>query len=488
MSIRTRIAGAAVLLVVAVALALSAAVIVEVRAAVDQRALDEIETVSVSLRAVAKTQVGRVQSGRGPTQYRVLRSGGLPNPAGLSARLTLREQELPLPIPGTLPSGLALPTDLADWAGAPARRVGSDDGDRWVSVQEVRNGALLVVAVDTRFGDELVTGVVRSVILVGVIVVVMAGAAAWATVRRELRPLESLADAADEIAAGDLAHRAPDARPSSEVGRVSVSVNRMVDALARAVEVEEASRVRAERFAADAAHELRTPTTAILGYAQLGATQGPWPEERNTEMWEAVVQQATRLRDLVEQLLEIQRVADPDTTLPTPEWFDLTAFVGSVARDSMVIDPTHPIRVESPGPCWINAPRTPIGQVVGNLVANVRAHTPAGTEAAIDVVSEPERIALVVTDNGPGIPAEFRTQVFDRLVRLPGTTAPGSGLGLAIVAANVGRLGGSVEFEPPVSSAPGTGRETRESTGLSVRVALPFRAQPAPPAGTAIGI
>ena len=483
MSIRTRIAGAAVLLVVAVALALSAAVIVEVRAAVDQRALDEIETVSVSLRAVAKTQVGRVQSGRRPTEYRVLRSGGLPNPAGLSARLTHRGQELPLPIPGTLPSGLDLPMSLADWAGVPARRVGSDDGDRWVSVQEIRNGALLVVAVDARFGDEVVADVVRSVVVVGIMVVLIAAAAAWATVRRELRPLESLAGAADAIAAGDVARRAPDAPPTSEVGRVAASVNRMVDALAQAVGTEEASRVRAERFAADAAHELRTPTTAILGYAQLGATQGPWPEERNTEMWEAVFQQATRLRDLVEQLLAVQRLADDDAELPAPEWFDLALLVESIARDSAVIDPAHPVRVESPDTCWINAPRTSVAQVVGNLVANVRAHTPSGTDAVVEVDIEPERVVLVVSDNGPGIPVEFRDQVFDRLVRLPGTTAPGSGLGLAIVAATVRRFGGNVEFESPEATRTGA----RIASGARVRVVLPFVAQQSAPGPTTIG-
>lgn len=467
------------LLVVAATSALGWAIVDEVGESIAQRARDEIETVTVSLRAASRAQIARVEAGKAPTPYRAFRSEGLPNPAGLSARLSLRGTELPLPVAGSLPSGIALPTDLSRWAGGPARRVSSDDGDRWVAVRYIRGGALLIVAVDTRFGDELVESVVRAVVVVGGTVVVVAAAAAWVLVRRELRPLESLARVADEIAAGDLDQRAAATRSSSEVGRVSASVNRMVDALARAVEVEEANRVRAERFATDAAHELRTPTTAILGYAQLGATQGPWSETRATEMWDAVEQQATRLRDLVEQLLEVQRLADAEIALPASEWFDLASLVTSIARDSRVIDPSHPVDARAPDACWVDAPRAPIAQVVSNLVANVRAHTPPGTHALIEAIVAPDGVELIVSDDGPGIPVRHRDEVFDRLARVPGTTAPGSGLGLAIVAAIVDRLGGRVAVED-VASDPDAPTAISDA-GTTIRVVLPFIAQSSPP-------
>jgi two-component system OmpR family sensor kinase len=413
MTIRTRIAGAAVVLLVAATSVLGWAIVAAVDAAVTDRARDEIGSVGVALDAASRAQLKRIDAGKRPLQYAALMSDDVANPAGMSASLTSNSQDVPLPA-SRPPASLDLPTDLSEWIDSDVHRVRSDDGDRWVAVHEVGHEAILVVAVDTRFGDELVTQVMRVVVAVGSAVVIATAFAAWAFVRRELRPLEVLADAADQIADGDLERRAPPARPSSEVGRVSTSVNGMVDALSAAVAAEEASRVRAERFAADAAHELRTPTTAILGYAQLGADQGPWTDERSRQMWTAVAQQAARLRDLVEQLLEVQRLADGDVALPESVEFDLSTLIASVASDSMVIDPDHPIEVTAPASCWVEAPQTSIQQIVSNLVANVRAHTPGGTRCQLLLVTNERTVEIVVRDEGPGIPPSERAHVFDR--------------------------------------------------------------------------
>lgn len=470
MTIRTRVAGAAVLLVVAATSVLGWAIVAAVDAAVTDRARDEIGTASVTLDAASRAQLRRIESGKRPLSYAALTSDDLPNPAGLSASLTSKDQEVPLPA-GRPPTDLKLPAELSEWVGSDVHRVSSDDGDRWVAVTSVDGEAILLVAVDTQFGDDLVARAVRVVVVVGSAVVLVAASAAWVFVRRELRPLEVLADAADGIAGGDLERRAPPARTSSEVGRVSTSVNAMVDALAAAVATEEATRVEAERFAIDAAHELRTPTTAILGYAQLGADQGPWSDERSTEMWRAVEQQATRLRELVEQLLEVQRLADGDVPLPEPVRFDLSTLVALAASDSTVIDADHPVEVEVPESCWVEAPKASIEQVISNLVANVRSHTPAGTRSQLRLTTGEHDVELVVADDGPGIPPSARTEVFHRLVRLPGTTSPGSGLGLAIVAATVARLGGRVDV---VDSDGAT-------SGTTVKVVLPLHVL-APPA------
>ena len=463
MTIRTRVAGAAVLLLVAATSVLGWAIVAAVNAAVADRARDEIGSAGIALDAAARSQVKRIDAGKRPLSYTALMADDAPNPAGMSALLRSGSQDVPLPARRP-PVTLELPDQLSEWVGTGVHRVTSDDEDLWVMVRKVRKDTMLVVAVDTRFGDDLVTQVMRVVVVVGCAVVAATAAVAWAFVRRELRPLEVLADAADGIAAGDLGRRAPPARPSSEVGRVSSSVNAMVDALAAAVTAEEASRVRAERFAADAAHELRTPTTAILGYAQLGADQGPWSEDRSKEMWRAVEQQAARLRNLVEQLLEVQRLSDGDVALTESVRFDMSSIAASVAGDSMVIDPEHPIDLDVPETCWVEAPQVPIEQIVSNLVSNVRAHTPAGTRSQLRLTRGVSNVEIAVIDDGPGIPSSARAQVFDRLVRVAGTTGPGSGLGLAIVAATAARLNGQVMVEASHD----------DGSGTTVRVLLPL--------------
>lgn len=427
-------------------------VIDSVRAATDQRAHDELDTVANSLMPTSLLQVGRIQAGEAPLRYGNQQRLGLANPAGVAALLSLGDVDLPLPVLSPLLDGLAVPDDPSSWAGQPARRVSSQAGDFWVAVRSLEAGAVLVVTVPTAFGDELVARVARTVFAVGVTVVCVSALLAWLFVRRSLRPLERLADAADRIGAGDLGRRAPDTPAASEVGRVSIAVNQMIDSLAHAVESTHALRLRSERFAADISHELRTPTTSILGYAQLGSSSGSWPMERTREMWQRVEAEALRLRDLTEQLLDLQRLSDPDAALPVPERFDVRALVATLASDALVIDPEHPVAVIEPGPVWVELPREPIVRIVNNLLANVRVHTPRGTRALVSVVRDGGMFWLRVSDDGPGIPADQRHAVFERLARAPGTSAPGSGLGLAIVAALVGRLGGRVE----VVEAPGT--------------------------------
>jgi two-component system OmpR family sensor kinase len=168
------------------------------------------------------------------------------------------------------------------------------------------------------------------------------------------------------------------------------------------------------------------------------------------------------MKRLVEDLLLLARM---DEARPlTRRKVDLATVVGDAAADHRAIDPERPITVDSPDSLWIEGDGLRLSQVIGNLLANTRAHTPAGTPVEVSVRRAGGTVVLGVTDDGPGIPEEALGRVFDRFYRADVSRtrkSGGSGLGLAIVAAIVAAHGGTVEATNP------TGR------GAKITVTLP---------------
>jgi two-component system OmpR family sensor kinase len=284
-------------------------------------------------------------------------------------------------------------------------------------------------------------------------------------VRLALRPLERVATTAEQVsglplASGEVAlrERVPDQDPETEVGRVGVAFNRMLghvgDALAQRQAVEE--RLRA--FAADASHELRTPVAAIRGHAELALRHpepAPAPVRHALRRIEA---ESQRMGAIVEDLLLLARL-DAGRPLASTE-VDLTRLVLDGASDARAAGPDHRWRLELPEePVLVTGDPDRLRQVIANLVANARTHTPPGTSVTLTLSRDTEarEVVLAVTDSGPGIPPELASQVFERFVRgdRARTRATGStGLGLAIVQAVTTAHGGSVA----VRSEPGTTR------------------------------
>ncbi|MEV5976454.1 HAMP domain-containing sensor histidine kinase [Streptomyces sp. NPDC052114] len=343
-----------------------------------------------------------------------------------------------------------LPDPLSDARGEPVTVGPQAPGgpDYRLLVQRIPGRGTLIAAVPL----DQVQGTLRQVLVVEAaattgVLALLAGAGLW-VLRRGLRPLESMARDADAIASGDRTGRVGRVAPAdddTEVGRLGLALNTMLAA-------ERITQDRLRRFVADASHELRTPVTAVLGYADLhhqGALTRPEQRERAMH---GITTEALRMQRLVDDLLLLARLDGA----PAREHraVDLAAIVRDAVAAARVVAPESPVTVRAKGGATVRADAEQLRRVVDNLLANVRRHTPSGTAARVTVRAGGPDVTLEVADDGPGIPVEALPRVFDRFYRGdPAHRGDGSGLGLAIVAAVAEAHGGAVD----VVSARGEG-------------------------------
>jgi two-component system OmpR family sensor kinase len=366
-----------------------------------------------------------------------------------------------------------LPTD-----GSPVTRdLGGDLGDYRLVASTAPNGDVLVSGLPLAGTADAVRRLVAVELVVGLLALVAAALAAVLVIRRTLRPLDRVAATATRVselplASGEvrLAERvAPeDTDPRTEVGQVGTALNRMLDHVEGSLAARQESETQVRQFVADASHELRTPLASIRGYAELVRRQR---DEVPTDVGHAmrrVESEALRMSALVEELLLLARL-DAGRELASEE-VDLTALVVDTASDAHVAGPAHRWQLDLPeAPVLVPGDQARLHQVLANLLANVRSHTPDGTTATTRLRAENGWAVLQVVDDGPGIPAALRPHVFERFARGDASrsrTAGSTGLGLAIVHAVVSAHGGQVD----VFSEPGR-------TVFTVR--LPHATQPA---------
>jgi len=288
-------------------------------------------------------------------------------------------------------------------------------------------------------------------------------------VERSLRPLTRLAATATQVSnlpldsgEGHVPIRvAPaDANPASEVGQVGLAFNHMLDNVEGALAARHRSETKVRRFVADASHELRNPLASIRGYAELtrrGSEELPTDAAHALGRIEA---ESERMSALVQDLLLLARL-DSEPTLdlqPT----DLTEIVLNTVSDARAASADHTWALNLPEDVVMGrADANRLHQVVANLLANARTHTPPGTRVETALSRVAGWAVISVTDNGPGVPAEIQDSVFERFTRADVSRvrqAGGSstGLGLAIVAAVVNAHGGQVALD----SRPGHTRFT----------------------------
>ena len=293
---------------------------------------------------------------------------------------------------------------------------------------------------------------VEALVIGGVLLVL--GFAAWGVVRVGLLPLDRMGHTAGAIAGGDLSHRVESTDPRTEVGRLGISLNAMLDRLEAAFGARQASEDRLRRFLADASHELRTPLASIRGYAELfrmGAATGP---EDTAKAMRRIEDEAARMGVLVEDLLTLARLDEiahvPHTNL------DLAGLVGDAVDDARATAPEREIDSRIDGDTTVSGDAHQLRQVLANLLRNALVHTPAGTPIDVSAMRDDGEVRVEVRDHGPGLPTDNPNELFERFWRSEGGRERGrggAGLGLAIVAGIVDAHGGRVE----AANAPGGG-------------------------------
>jgi two-component system OmpR family sensor kinase len=260
---------------------------------------------------------------------------------------------------------------------------------------------------------------------------------------------------AGAIAGGDLGRRVEPADERSEVGRLGLALNAMLERLEGAFAERRRSEDRLRRFIADASHELRTPLASIRGYAELfrmGAARDPADVAKAMRRIE---DEAARMGVLVEDLLTLARL---DETVSAPHApVDLGELVRDAVDDARATAPERTVGLEVEPPVTVSGDAHQLRQVLGNLLRNALVHTPGGTPIEVSAAAAPSgEVRIEVRDHGPGLPAGEPGTLFERFWRSEGGRERGkggAGLGLAIVARIVDAHGGRVE----AADAPGGG-------------------------------
>lgn len=281
-------------------------------------------------------------------------------------------------------------------------------------------------------------------------------------VGRSLQPLQRLASTAHAVSALDLAsgevnlsQRVPDADTDerSEVGRVGTAFNHMLDNVENALEARQESETKVRQFVADASHELRNPLASIRGYAELTRRERDEVPPNTAFALSRIEAESARMSALVEDLLLLARLDSGPAVGLSREEVPLVELVSNAVADAQVAGPEHDWSLDLPE-AEVMAVADPfrLHQVVANLLANARAHTPPGTHVVTTLRAQGDEAVIVVSDDGPGIPPSIRGTVFERFtradasrVRTDGTQS--TGLGLAIVAAVMKAHGGSASVE-----------------------------------------
>ena len=287
-------------------------------------------------------------------------------------------------------------------------------------------------------------------LFIGLLVLLLVGVVSRVAIRLSMKPLTAVEGTAEAIANGDLSARLPDARPNSEVGRLTASLNRMLGRIEESFAVQRRSEDKLRRFVADASHELRTPLTAIRGFAELHRQGAVTGEERTKELIGRIENESKRMSALVEDLLTLARL---DQARPlAQEAVDVKKVIDEVIQAVRAGNPGVNISSEIPHEeVFIIGDSLKVYQAILNLTVNAAIHTPEGTAITVTLIHNEDSIQIKVSDLGPGLTPEQQVRVFERFYRVDQSRtrngAEGSGLGLSIVQAIMDAHHGQVSIE-----------------------------------------
>lgn len=443
--------------------------ITRTRTVLESRTNDELAVLSHGLVGPAQQQLARMAGGRPVLQFRKFQESSPETNISYAQLVLVDNSTVPLPLLAPRDSAIpTIPDRVQTFAGRGPFPLRSKDGTAF-SAMVTRlpdSDAVIFVALADERTKTAISELTRTYRNTGIgltlAFVVISAALVWLG----LRPLSELTKAARRITAGASDPRLPEGRPGTEVGELTNALNSTLTQLDQLAATTKA-------FAADAAHELRTPVTSILGYSELyqnGSLESPDAVDR---AFGRIHHEARRLAELTESLLAINRIdaraAGNGLQPVNVEEFRIGDLLAEVAADSMTIDQRYPVEVAEGIDLIICTDRDRVFQILANVLSNVRTHTPPGTYTAIEVTFLPEeRFEVLIHDDGPGLAEGFAERAFERFSRGPSGLEhrPGSGLGLAIVAGLLRELDGAVTIE------------SAQQAGTTVRISLPLKYHP----------
>lgn len=324
-----------------------------------------------------------------------------------------------------------------------------------------------VVGVSLREVQSTVTQIITTVALVTTGGLLILAAAIAFVVRSGLRPLRSVADTAARVAAMPLdqgevtiTERVPDAETDdrTEIGRVGLALNTLLDHVDTSLDVRQRNEERMRRFVADASHELRTPLASIRGYSELSLrslqkSSAEVAAQTTESSLERIQAQSLRMTALVEDLLLLARLDEGQELVYGS--VDLTRLAIDAVGDAQAAGADHGWVLDvDPDPVVVAGDAARLTQVVANLLANARLHTPEGTRVTVTVGREDDGAVVRVHDDGPGVDPAVADELFERFSRADRSRARktgGTGLGLSIAQAIAQAHHGSLS----VTSGPG---------------------------------
>ena len=339
-----------------------------------------------------------------------------------------------------------------------------------VKVTELANGIQLIQAVPLTDTQSTLHDLLLIELVVSVIAILLAVLAASILVRVGLRPLDAVEETASSITKGDLDQRIVIEQPGTEIGRLSTTLNEMLDqiqgAFASRDAVEQRLRDRdhqLRQFVADASHELRTPIAAVSAYAELydrGASANRTDLDR---IMVGIRNESARMEQLVNDLLTLARLDEGVVVERHP--VELVGVCAQAIETARAVGPQWPVSIEATEPVEAIGDANQLRRAVTNLLANVREHTPEGTSTVVRVSRAGDQAVVTVSDDGPGMDADAVDRAFNRFYRGDPSRSRvrgGAGLGLSIVLAIARAHGGDVSLE----STP--------TVGTTVSVRLPI--------------
>lgn len=273
--------------------------------------------------------------------------------------------------------------------------------------------------------------------------------------RRALTPLNQMVHTVEDTNAGNLGNRFTTASGQSEIDRLGISFNGMLERLEESFEAEREAKEQMRRFVADASHELRTPLTSIHGFLEVllrGAANRP--EQLHTAL-NSMLGESQRMKKLVEDLLTLAKLDRTPVVQRTQVQLD--EVIAEMEPHLRMLAGEREVRFDLQPRLIAMCDCDKIKQVVLNLFHNAVQHTdPQQGTIAVGLFAQPGHAKLEVRDNGPGIAAEHLPHVFERFYRIDASRTRkqgGAGLGLSISQSIVEAHGGTIE----VDSEPGQG-------------------------------